>query len=110
MHFLIFVTIVVPLLAQENIKSKIEIDKERDLLRTNKVKEIIIKGNQGLQDKTKIDINGIKVETKGFYNNERVNVVNLKYDQKLNLIEEIITDMNPRMELVLSFIMMKLVM
>jgi len=86
-YFLIFVTSVVPSLAQENVKSKIEIDKERDLLRTNKVKEIIIEGSQGLQEKTNIHKNGMKVETKGFYNNEESSIVNYKYDEKSNLIE-----------------------
>lgn len=86
--FLIFITIVTCSFSQESIKSKIEIDRDRDLLRTNKVKEIIIEGNQGLLEKTKIDISGTKVETKGFYNNQESSIVNYKYDEKFNLIEE----------------------
>lgn len=71
--------------AQENIQSKIEIDKERELLIINKVKEIIIESNQGLIEKTKIDKNGMKTESNGYYINEESSIVNYKYDKNGNL-------------------------
>jgi len=68
--------------------SRIEIDEERALYKNNKVKTLIITGQNGYKRVTEIDRDGKKMKSNDFYNNMEANITNYEYDLNGNLTEE----------------------
>lgn len=68
--------------------SKKDINEERVLYKNNKVKSVIIIGQNGFKSVTEIDREGKKVKSNDFYNNKEANINNYVYDSFGRLIEE----------------------
>jgi len=85
--FIIFPIITINAQSHYDLKSKIEIDAQRELFKINKVKEIKIIDNNSTYI-TKIDRNGKFLETNIFSENIEVSKLEYKYDNYENLIEE----------------------
>lgn len=83
--FLCLISLNSKFFAQENIKSKIQIEKERDLYKLNRVKEITVDGVGGLAEITKIGKDGKIIESNGFYKNVESSLVKYKYEKNGNL-------------------------
>ena len=69
-------------------QSRIQLDNERILFKTNKVNIETVICSDGSKSVTKYDKNGNRVEIKGYYNNVESNITIYKYDEHVNMIEE----------------------
>lgn len=67
---------------------RIEIDEERALYKNNKVKTLIITGQNGYKRVTEIDRDGKKMKSNDFCNNMEANITNYVYDSFERLMEE----------------------